>query len=94
MDVTELTLERRTAAAEEAYHAWWAQRQVGGNNYGWFASNEFPFLAFDNASLTYVGSGSELAIGRNALFASMFFDDPQETPEPASALLRELQDAT
>ena len=25
---------------------------VGGNRYGWFASNEFNFLAIDNASLT------------------------------------------
>jgi hypothetical protein len=24
---------------------------VGGNQYGWFAQNEFPFLAFDNAAL-------------------------------------------
>ena len=24
---------------------------VGGNRYGWFASNEFPFLAFDNSRL-------------------------------------------
>jgi hypothetical protein len=27
---------------------------VGGNRYGWFASNEFPFLAFDDSSLTAV----------------------------------------
>jgi hypothetical protein len=27
---------------------------VGGNRYGWFASNEFPFLAFDDSSLTGV----------------------------------------
>jgi hypothetical protein len=25
---------------------------VGGNRYGWFATNEFPFLAFDNARLS------------------------------------------
>jgi PEP-CTERM motif len=25
---------------------------VGGNRYGWFPQNEFPFLAIDNASLT------------------------------------------
>ena len=25
---------------------------VGGNRYGWFPSNEFPFLAFDDSSLT------------------------------------------
>jgi hypothetical protein len=25
---------------------------VGGNRYGWFSSNEFPFLAFDDSSLT------------------------------------------
>lgn len=24
---------------------------VGGNRYGWFVSNEFPFLAFDNSAL-------------------------------------------
>ena len=35
---------------------------VGGNRYGWFSSNEFPFLAFDDSSLTgvqfYCDSGS------------------------------------
>jgi len=25
---------------------------VGGNRYGWFPSQEFPFLAFDDSSLT------------------------------------------
>ena len=25
---------------------------VGGNRYGWFATDQFPFLAFDNSSLT------------------------------------------
>ena len=35
---------------------------VGGNRYGWFSSQEFPFLAFDDTSLTgvqfYCDSGS------------------------------------
>jgi hypothetical protein len=35
---------------------------VGGNRYGWFSSNEFSFLAFDDTSLTgvqfYCDSGS------------------------------------
>lgn len=42
---------------------------VGGNRYGWFSSNEFPFLAFDDSSLTGVqfycdsGSGPAATIG-------------------------------
>ena len=31
-----------------------ANDTAGGNRYGWFASNEFPFLAIDNSSLTVV----------------------------------------
>jgi len=31
--------------------AWNEPVQVGGNRYGWFAANELPVLAFDNATL-------------------------------------------
>ena len=35
---------------------------VGGNRYGWFDDNEFPVLAYDNASLTVVPEPTALAL--------------------------------
>lgn len=48
---------------------------VGGNFYGWFASNEFSTLAFDNSRLTYVGEAINL------------IPPPLPVPEPCSFVL-------
>ena len=39
-----------------------ANDTAGGNRYGWFASNEFPFLAIDNSSLTVVPEPATMVV--------------------------------
>ncbi len=41
---------------------WNEEVQVGGNRYGWFGSNEFNVLAFDNTSLTIVPEPATLCL--------------------------------
>ncbi len=40
---------------------------VGGNRYGWFASNELGLLAFDNSSLSVIPEPSSIILGGMAL---------------------------
>ncbi len=55
-------------AANTVLHTWTlpttdAIAGVGGNRYGWVVFNEFPFLAIDNASLSYVPEPATIVLG-------------------------------
>ena len=41
----------------------------GGNRYGWFASQELPFLAIDNSALTIGSLGSVPVVGGQAVLS-------------------------